>query len=138
MGENYEIILSRLKEVLSARSDADVARGLEISTAALSAFKKQGKFPYERLVKFCLTRDISIDWLFKGEQTAPPAPTALNKDLLRSIIEGIEEYLDTESLELPADKKAELAVYLYERLLKEKTAASNVRGEVKALLKLVA
>lgn len=138
MGENYEIILSRLKEVLDAKSDADVARGLEISTAALSAFKKQGKFPYERLVKFCLTRDISIDWLFKGGHTSPPAPTSLNKDLLRSIIEGVEEYLRREHLELPADKKAELTVYLYERLLKEKTDSSQVRGEVKALLKLVA
>ena len=138
MDENYEIILSRLKEVLRARSDADVARGLDVSTAALSGFKKQGKFPYERLVKFCLARDISIDWLFKGGDTASSAPTALNKQLLQDIFEGIEEYLDLENLELPADKKAELTIYLYERLLKEKTESSKVRGEVKALLKLVA
>ncbi len=53
MGSNYEEIFNRLKMVLAARTDADVARGLGISKAALSSFKRHGKFPYERLVKFC-------------------------------------------------------------------------------------
>lgn len=64
--DNYEEILSRLKLILNARSDADVARGLGISTAALSSFKKQGKFPYERLARFCLGKGFSFDWLLTG------------------------------------------------------------------------
>lgn len=67
MGDSYKEIFSRLKEVLSAKTDADVARGLGVSTAALSSFKKHGKFPYERLVKFCLSKGISIDWLLTGK-----------------------------------------------------------------------
>ncbi len=67
INDNCEDILNRLKLILGARSDADVAKGLGISTAALSFFKKRGKFPFERLAKFCFGKGISFDWLFTGQ-----------------------------------------------------------------------
>ncbi len=52
---------------MNAKSDADVARGLGISPQALSAFKKKGKFPSNLLIKYCLSHQISIDWILTGE-----------------------------------------------------------------------
>lgn len=125
MRENYEEILSRLKKVLSAKSDADVARGLDVSTAALSAFKKQGKFPYERLVKFCLTHSVSIDWLFTGEGemkrgergerphiTAEPAVAYNVKDVEMQEIVGFLK-------ENPVDKKVILKLIKSKKMAKE-------------------
>lgn len=65
--ENFKTTLDKLKEYLKARSDSDVARKLGVSPQALSSFKKQGHFPSDLLIKFCLLHQLSIDWLLTGE-----------------------------------------------------------------------
>lgn len=53
--------------MFDARSDADIARGFEVSPQALSSFKKQEKFPSDLLINYCLSHQVSIDWLLTGE-----------------------------------------------------------------------
>lgn len=66
--ENYKIIFDRLQKHALGKSDADVARALGVSPQALSAFKKQGKFPPDLLIKYCFSHQLSLDWLFYGEE----------------------------------------------------------------------
>ena len=113
MGNNYEEIFSRLKTVLAARTDADVARGLGISTAALSSFKRHGKFPYERLVKFCLSKGISIDWLLTGKGHMVAVEESFNDDPeLREIVHILRH-------ESPEAKRCILKILRARRELKE-------------------
>lgn len=68
MRTNYfQGTLDRLKDLIGAKSDADVARGLDISPQAMSSFKKQKKFPADLMVNYCLRNQISIDWLLTGK-----------------------------------------------------------------------
>jgi len=65
--ENFKIILNKIKQITNARTDADIARALSITPQALFSFKKQKKFPYELLIKYCFNNKISIDWLLSSE-----------------------------------------------------------------------
>ena len=65
--DKFQIILDRIKAILEVKSDADAARGLEITPQALSQFRGKNKFPYELLIKFCFRHTIVIDWLLTGE-----------------------------------------------------------------------
>ncbi|MGD9161906.1 MAG: hypothetical protein PVG39_26075 [Desulfobacteraceae bacterium] len=57
-------------------------------------------------------------------------------NLLKDVIEGVEESLEQDDLELPLDKKAQLIVLLYEHFIKTN---KKVSGEtVTNYLKLVA
>jgi hypothetical protein len=86
---DYQQILSRLKLILSARKDAEVARALGISTSALSSFKKKEKFPCQRLVKFCQGRGLSCDWLLfgTGKATAGSIEDIRERDLDSELFE---------------------------------------------------
>jgi len=64
----YSEVNDRLKKVLNAKSDDDLAKGLEITPQAFFSFKKQNNIPSELLVRFCLVHQISIDWLIRGDQ----------------------------------------------------------------------
>ncbi len=69
--DEFQVVFDRLKHHLNAKSDADVARGLDVSPQALSAFKKQEKFPSDLLIKYCFMHDLSIDWLLLGTGNYP-------------------------------------------------------------------
>lgn len=64
---NYKETIDRLTKHSNAKSDADIARALEISPQALFTFKKRGKLPSDLLIKYCLKHQLSIDWLLTGE-----------------------------------------------------------------------
>lgn len=60
----------RLELITNAKNDSDIARAFGISRSAISHFKKSEKFPAETLVEYCLTNDVSIDWLLTGYGSA--------------------------------------------------------------------
>jgi len=135
---NIDTILDEVKKIKNINTDADLARLFGVERNTVTNWKHRESIPFSYIIAFCEQEGISLDRLFLGKEPETSLPFPLNKSLLQDILEGIDEYLQGEDLELPADKKAELAVYLYERLLREKTEKSKIRGEVKALLKLIA
>jgi hypothetical protein len=60
----FSEILDKLKNVMGVSTEAAVANELQITPQGLSDFKRRGRIPYERLVKYCLKNSISLDWLF--------------------------------------------------------------------------
>ncbi|MDR4507691.1 MAG: helix-turn-helix domain-containing protein [Candidatus Brocadiaceae bacterium] len=64
----YSEVIKRLQEILHTQSDEDIAGGLELTPQTFSQCKKRDSIPYELLVKFCLLRKLSLDWLFIGDQ----------------------------------------------------------------------
>lgn len=64
---DFQQIFNRIKLITAATSDADVARALDVTPGALYQFKRQNKFPFERLVEFAFKHNLSLDWLFTGE-----------------------------------------------------------------------
>jgi len=142
MTDIFTSVIGRIKTFSKARSESEIAKLLNLNQSTFAERKRRGSLPFEEIITYADKSGVSLDWIFLGEgnpeRRAEGGSQSLNASLLQDIVEGIEEYLEGEKLELSGDKKAELTVYLYERLLKEQTEKSKVRGEVKALLKLVA
>ena len=124
--ENYKEIFERLKERMSAKSDADVARGLGVSPQALSTFKKQGKFPSDLLIKYCLVHQLSIDWLLTGEgqmkRGKEEKPSMVcEKPVIYNNVKGDPEMAEIVQMlrESPQDKKLVLKLLKGKKDIKE-------------------
>jgi hypothetical protein len=66
--DNFQEIFERLKKFIQTRSDSEIAKELEITLQELRTFKKKQELPSDILVRYCLKRKISIDWLLTGEE----------------------------------------------------------------------
>lgn len=60
-------IMDRLRVVLDLSSDAELSRALGLSTSNFSNRKAANSLPFEPIVRLCLERSISLDWLFSGQ-----------------------------------------------------------------------
>lgn len=60
-------VIDRLKAIISAKSDAELANGFGISPQTLSSWKSRDSVPYAICVDFAEARGISLDWLLTGE-----------------------------------------------------------------------
>ncbi|MDD2336637.1 MAG: S24 family peptidase [Geobacteraceae bacterium] len=63
---NFPEIIERIKIVCSCQTEGDVAKAIGISKNALSNHKSRGSLPFEALFTFCVSNNISADWLFMG------------------------------------------------------------------------
>lgn len=124
---SFEDRIERIMIATKSYSDTDLARALEITPQSVTAAKRKGKIPpfwYEFISnKF----KISADWLLYGGEVKhitslsfqdndlkiQPA-CLLDKNLLCSVITGIEEGLEQMNIALSPEKKGELVILLYE------------------------
>lgn len=71
IGTKYELhfvpIMDRLRVVLGLTSDAELSRSLGLSTSNFSNRKAANSLPFEPIVRLCLERSVSLDWLFSGQ-----------------------------------------------------------------------
>jgi hypothetical protein len=65
----YESTLARIKEFLrlDSASDSEVGRRLGFKRQSMEAYKKKGYFPASRVVTFCQTNKVSVDWVLNGD-----------------------------------------------------------------------
>ncbi len=63
MNQNFESVISRMKQTGDLKNDSAVARALNISPQAISNYKRRGRFPAGHIVKFADRYGVSIDWL---------------------------------------------------------------------------
>ena len=61
-------ILDKLKHHLRVHTDAEVASYLDLTKQDLYRYKKDGKIPYNHLMKFCKMESVSTDWLLMGRE----------------------------------------------------------------------
>lgn len=72
--ENIEFVLNRLKEVFSAKTDAALARAINVPKTTLSSWRQRKSVPYLKCVQLAEQHQISLEWLLtgRGENTRPP------------------------------------------------------------------
>jgi transcriptional regulator with XRE-family HTH domain len=138
--DNRREIGKRIREVRTrlGKSQADfgeVIGGLKKS--AVSTYEAGDSMPtVEALSRIAEIGGVTLDWLITGkEEEAPafpvvedlyphdgavPLPNAIEKDLVRVVIEAVEEGLGDLHLELKPDKKAQLVITLCEMFQEEK------------------
>jgi hypothetical protein len=67
MALNYVEVMDRFKQKMGLKSDSDVCRLFDISTAALSDRKKRGAIPFDFIIEYCLKNGISTDYILTGK-----------------------------------------------------------------------
>lgn len=85
----------RLEFITNSKSDSDIARVFEISRQSVSKFKKAEHFPVDLIVNYCLTNNISLDWLFTGvgETNLQPAEKEITLKDVKRTLDKIESLL---------------------------------------------
>jgi transcriptional regulator with XRE-family HTH domain len=139
MGNRREIG-KRIREVRTrlGKSQADfgeVIGGLKKS--AVSTYEAGDSMPtVEALSRIAEIGGVSLDWLISGKEKEIPglpvvadlyrrggsilSPNAIEKDLIRLVIEAVEEGLGDLHLEIKPNKKAQLVITLCEMFQEEK------------------
>jgi len=60
---DFEECMHKIRYIERAKSDTEVAHALEMPISSFGTHKKKGAVPVEFLLRYCLKRDVSIDWL---------------------------------------------------------------------------
>ncbi|WEK32715.1 MAG: helix-turn-helix domain-containing protein [Candidatus Pseudomonas phytovorans] len=69
-------VLTRLKLLTGAQSDADLSRALSVSPQTLSSWKVRDSVPYSLCIEMARQHACSLDWLLLGEVQQHPAHQA--------------------------------------------------------------
>lgn len=72
------LVLTRLKLLTRAQSDAQLSRTLQISPQTLSSWKVRDSVPYALCVDIARTYACSLDWLLLGEGEPQRVPSTLD------------------------------------------------------------
>lgn len=115
-----EAVLDRIKQAKSLKNDREIAALLGLSPQDFSNRKKRGTLR-PLLVEWAAKERLNVSWILTGEgemyeegRVAESASGTLDPDLLRLVIEAIEQGLEELDLELKPVKKADLIVTVYE------------------------
>ncbi|MFK3816484.1 helix-turn-helix domain-containing protein [Pseudomonas sp. NPDC089407] len=68
-------VLTRLKLLTGAQSDAELSRALSISPQTLSSWKVRDSIPYSLCIDIARQHACSLDWLLLGQAEHNPAGT---------------------------------------------------------------
>lgn len=136
----------RLRTAMESRhTQESLAAAIGVSVSGIKKWLSGGTDPgWSGVVAAAQTCGISLDWLATGKGAPEPADGSaarMDAQLLSSVIGLVEEWLDQHRRSLPAAKKAEVIIALYEIALDEKEggAAAAVKPRtVERILRLVA
>lgn len=115
----------RLKIIVGDRSVRSFALELDISPSTVHEYLKGRVPPADFSARVCEHFNVSAEWFLKGEGdmhggAAKGSAGGLDKELVRVVIEAVEEGLGDLKLELKPDKKAQLVITLCEMFEEEK------------------
>ena len=90
--------MERVREMMSARSMAEVARKLGITSQNLNNILKRKRLPFESICRWCNTYGVSINWILFGSGSPKLHEKIIEKDpnsdylisLLREKIDSLE------------------------------------------------
>jgi transcriptional regulator with XRE-family HTH domain len=132
----------RKKEMLTQE---DFAKSLGLNTSYISKLESGKNEPSEQLIlSICRTYSVNHDWLTKDEGAMynPPqkvtkkAPGGFDLNLMKEVIEAVEEVFQKNKLSLPPKKKAELIGFVYEEIAENEEIKGSIPGRVLKLIKL--
>ncbi len=128
--------------VVFSRYVDKVEKELGVMPGHLSASINNPEFdlPHDTIIRFCIRRGISTDWIYTGEGEMlrgkrVKSPT-VDLHFLKEIVETIEKVFQKEDLHLSPRKKADLIALLYDELKEEPSKQSLLKGKIIKLVKL--
>lgn len=95
--ESQEQIFDRIKVVLNAKNDTDVAEALGIRQQSVTSARKRGQIPPGWIAKIAAERNVSADWLFFGTGNRN-REDPLQKGGLRGLFEADNDFLKNKQL----------------------------------------
>lgn len=133
-------IIERMKFAAETKSDSELARILEITPQAIYKFRKLGRLPAELVVNFAFSAELSLDWLITGNGTMMAEDVALlgkiDGELLETVIELVEELLESKGEKATPKQKTQLILALYD-LASKREDRSVDRPTALRLIKLM-
>ncbi len=128
---NVDEVVRRAKELKGVKTDRDFSQLIGLSPADFSNRKKRGTL-LPVVLEWGVHENVNLPWLLQGVQENQGG---LDKQLLRIVIEAVEEGLNELNLALKPDKKAELILHIYEMYEEDPEVD---RKKVLRLIRLVA
>lgn len=64
--------IDRAKIAISAKSDSDLARWLDVATSVISGYRRRETVPLEQCIKIAERTGVSLDWLILGKGQMQP------------------------------------------------------------------
>lgn len=137
-------VLDRLKTLEGVRNDVDLAEPLGTNKRNVSAWKERGSLPWDRLLAYCLRRQVSLEWLINGRGASQV--TALvaepgsvyrletDQDVVYGIAADVYRALQQEGAAISPDKFAQVVRLLHRDMLQageEAVAYDKVREVVR-------
>ena len=92
-------ILNRIKQILGAKTDKEMAEKWGISYSTLDTWKNRDKIPEKRLLDFTLKYGVSLDWLLTGEGEMYKTNERLQK--AKELLNNIENNHKTDVVNVP-------------------------------------
>tara|TARA_B100000902_G_scaffold400033_1_gene474831 strand:+ start:13485 stop:13892 length:408 start_codon:yes stop_codon:yes gene_type:complete len=100
--------MDRLRDLMSARSMAEVAKKLGMTAQNLSNILQRKRLPFEKIAKWCNTYGVSINWVLFGTGSPKLSDKVVEKDenmdylvkLLRDKVDDLEAKLASRSTEV--------------------------------------
>lgn len=135
-------LLEAVKEIAGVSRDSELANLLGIRQSMISMWRKRGTIPYEFLLHFCEQRNIDMVWLLTGEgpryrgESQPSPSRQIDLELMREVIETVEEVFERGNLSLAPEKKARLITLIYEEIAEDETKKASMEQKVVKLMKL--
>lgn len=101
--------MERVRELMSARSMAEVAHKLNITPQNLSNILKRKRLPFEKLARWCNAYGVSINWVLFGTGSPKMSDKVIEKDpnsdylikLLREKVDTLESQIANRQEQVP-------------------------------------
>jgi hypothetical protein len=135
-------ILDTIKNLEGVSKDAEIASIFGVRQSMITMWRKRGTVPYEILLNYCELRNMDPLWLLTGKgpkyRGSSQAPAFRHPDinLIREVIEAIEEVFERDRLSLSPEKKARLITLIYEEVSEDERKMSTIEQKVVKLTKL--
>ena len=110
-------IFTRVTDVIGEQTDAAIAKCLGVTPQAIANARKRGTMPYEKLIVFAQSNNLSLDYLLLGKELND-TKNSIDPDLLAEIFHeiGMKTLSDDETRAKLHARKIGL---IYNRIIKE-------------------
>ena len=102
---DLEKIIERVKQLKNVQRDLDVCQLLGIEPSNLSMKRRTGSIPYPELIGFCLTEQVSSDWLLFGIEDKTPIPDPIISQIMALLKQIPDEERRRDILKYLQEKK---------------------------------
>lgn len=94
-------ILDRLKEHVEPKTDASLARALNVEPQNIVNWRNRGTIPAEKIYNFAIEKGLSFDWLFTGQESKKGGEDNIVEEWqMKTIIELINSKIDGQAKQI--------------------------------------